>query len=115
VMPHVQAGKLRVLAVGSDKRFLLLPDVPTAIEAGVPGFEASVWWGLVAPARTPLDIVARLNSETNKALHDPAIAKKLADLGVVTTPGSSADFASFIAKQTEVWSAVIKKAGIRPD
>jgi len=115
VMPHVQAGKLRVLAVGSDKRFLLLPDVPTAIEAGVPGFEASVWWGLVAPARTPLDIVARLNSETNKALHDPAIAKKLADLGVVTTPGSSAEFASFIAKQTEVWSAVIKKAGIRPD
>jgi tripartite-type tricarboxylate transporter receptor subunit TctC len=115
VMPHVQAGKLRVLAVGSDKRFLLLPDVPTAIEAGVPGFEASVWWGLVAPARTPADIVARLNAETNKALHDPAIARKLADLGVVTTPGSSADFASFIAKQTEVWSAVIRKAGIRPD
>ena len=115
VMPHVQAGKLRVLAVGSDKRFLLLPDVPTAIEAGVAGFEASVWWGLVAPAKTPPDIVARLNAETNKALHDPAIAKKLADLGVVTTPGTSADFASFIAKQTEVWSAVIKKAGIRPD
>ena len=115
VMPHVQAGKLRVRAVGSDKRFLLLPDVPTAIEAGVAGFEASVWWGLVAPAKTPPDIVARLNAETNKALHDPAIAKKLADLGVVTTPGTSADFASFIAKQTEVWSAVIKKAGIRPD
>ena len=115
VMPHVQAGKLRVLAVGSDKRFALLPDVPTAIEAGVPGFEASVWWGLVAPARTPPDIVAKLNAETNKALHDPVIAKKLADLGVVTTPGSSTDFANFIAKQTEVWSAVIKKAGIRPD
>ena len=115
VMPHVQAGKLRVLAVGSDKRFLLLPDVPTAIEAGVPGFEATVWWGLVAPARTPGDIVAKLNAETNRTLHDPAIVKKLTDLGVMMTPGSPADFANFIAKQTEIWSMVIKKSGIRPD
>ena len=84
-------------------------------EAGVPGFEATVWWGLVAPAKTPADIVARLNAETNKALRDAVIAKKLADLGVVTTPGSPEDFAGFIAKQTELWSAVIKKAGIRPD
>jgi len=115
VLPHVQAGKLRVLAVGSDKRFLLLPDVPTAAEAGVPGFEASVWWGLVAPARTPPDIIAKLNAEANKALRDTAVAKKLADLGVVTTPGTSTEFAHFIARQAEVWSEVIKKAGIRPD
>ncbi len=115
VISHVQAGRLRVLAVGSDKRVPLLPDAPTVSEAGVPGFEATVWWGLVAPAKTPADIVARLNAETNKALHDAVITKKLADLGVVTTPGSPEDFAGFIGKQTELWSAVIKKAGIRPD
>jgi len=115
VISHIQAGRLRVLAVGSDKRVPLLPDAPTVAEAGVQGFEATVWWGLVAPARTPVDIVLKLNTETNKALHDPAIIKKLADLGVVTTPGSPEDFAQFIAKQTELWSAVIKKAGIRPD
>ena len=103
------------LAVGSDKRVPLLPDVPTVSEAGLPGFEATVWWGLVAPAKTPADIVARLNAETNKALHDPAIDKKLADLGVVATPGSPEDFANLIARQTEIWSAVIRQAGIRPD
>jgi len=115
VISHVQAGRLRVLAVGSDKRVQLLPDAPTVSEAGVPGFEATVWWGIVAPARTQGDIVARLNAETDKALRDPAIVKKLADLGVVTTPGTPDDFARFIAAQTELWSAVIKKAGIRPD
>ena len=115
VISHVQAGRLRVLAVGSDKRVPLLPDAPTVIEAGVPGFEATVWWGLVAPAKTPADIVARLNAETNKVLHDAGITRKLADLGVVTTPGSPEDFAGFIGKQTELWSAVIKRAGIRPD
>jgi tripartite-type tricarboxylate transporter receptor subunit TctC len=115
VISYVQAGRLRVLAVGSDKRVPLLPDTPTVAEAGVPGFEATVWWGLVAPAKTPAADVAILNAATNKALHDPAILKKLADLGVVTTPGTASDFAQFIAKQTEVWSAVIRKAGIRPD
>jgi len=114
-MPHVQAGKLRVLAVGSDKRFPLLPDVPTATEAGVTGYEASVWWGLVAPARTPAEIVAKLNAETNRALRDPATAKKLADLGVVITPMSPTEFAEFIARQTEVWGTLIKRAGIRAD
>jgi tripartite-type tricarboxylate transporter receptor subunit TctC len=115
VISYIQAGRLRVLAVGSDKRVPLLPDTPTVSEAGVPGFEATVWWGLVAPARTPADIVAMLNTDTNKVLHDTAIIKKLGDLGVVTTPGTPADFAQFIAKQTELWSTVIRKAGIRPD
>jgi tripartite-type tricarboxylate transporter receptor subunit TctC len=115
VNSHVQAGRLRVLAVRSDKRVPLLPDAPTVSEAGIPGFEATVWWGLVAPAKTPGDIVAKLNAETNKALNDPAISKKLADLGVVTVPGSAEDFTRFIARQTELWSVVIKKAGIRPD
>jgi tripartite-type tricarboxylate transporter receptor subunit TctC len=115
VMAHVRAGRLRALAVASDKRFPLLPDVPTAAEAGFPGYEASVWWGLVAPAKTPPEIVRQLNAETNKALANPAIANKFGELGVVVTPGTPDQFAAFIKSQTELWSEVVKSAGIKPD
>jgi tripartite-type tricarboxylate transporter receptor subunit TctC len=115
VIAHIRAGRLRPLAVASDKRFPLLPDVPTVVEAGLPGYEASVWWGLVAPAGTPPDIVRQLNVETNKALADPTIASKLGELGVVVTAGTPEQFAAFIKSQTELWSSVIKSAGIRPD
>ena len=115
VIAHIRAGKLRALAVASDKRFALLPDVPTVAEAGLPGYEASVWWGLVAPAKTPPDIIRRLNAETDKALANPALANKLAELGVVVTPGTSAEFTAFVNSQTELWSGVIKAAGIQPD
>ncbi len=115
VIAHIRAGKLRALAVASDRRFLLLPDVPTVAEAGLLGYEASVWWGLVAPAKTPPEIVRQLNAETNKSLADPAIANKLAELGVVVTPGTSDQFTAFIKSQTELWSAVVKSAGIQPD
>ncbi len=115
VIAHIRAGKLRALAVASDKRFPLLPDVPTVAEAGLPGYEASVWWGLAAPAKTPPEIVRQLNAETNAALANPAIANKLAELGVVVTPGTSDQFAAFIKAQTELWSGVIKSAGIQPD
>jgi tripartite-type tricarboxylate transporter receptor subunit TctC len=115
VIANIRAGKLRALAVASDKRFALLPDVPTVAEAGLAGYEASVWWGLVAPAATPHAIVQQINAETNKALADPAMANKLAGLGVVVTPGTPEQFASFIKTQTDLWSGVIKSAGIQPD
>jgi tripartite-type tricarboxylate transporter receptor subunit TctC len=115
VIAHIRGGQLRALAVASDKRLPLLPDVPTAAEAGLPGYEASVWWGLVAPAKTPPEIVRKLNVETNAALGNAAVANKLAELGVVTTAGSSDQFAAFINAQTELWSGVIKSAGIQPD
>src|SRR5438105_8248779 len=115
VMAHIRAGRLRALAVASDKRLPLLPDVPTATEAGLPGYEASVWWGLVAPAKTPLEIVRQLNAKTNKALANPTIANKLGELGVVITPGAPDQFAAFIKSQTELWSVVVKSAGIKPD
>ena len=115
VMAHVRGGRLRALAVASDKRFLLLPDVPTVTEAGLSGYEASVWWGLVAPAKTPPEIVQQLNAEINKALANPANANKLSDLGVVVTPGTPDQFAAFIKSQTELWSGVVKTAGIKPD
>ena len=115
VMTHIRAGRLRALAVASDKRFPSLPDVPTVAEAGLPGYEASVWWGLVAPAKTPLEIVRQLNAETNKALANPAIAEKLGELGVVVTPGTPDQFTAFIKSQTELWAGVIKTGGIKPD
>jgi tripartite-type tricarboxylate transporter receptor subunit TctC len=115
VMAHIRAGRLRALAVASDKRFPLLPDVPTVAEAGLPGYEASVWWGLVAPAKTPPEIVQQLNAETNKVLANPAIANKLGELGVVVTPGAPDQFGAFIKSQTELWSGVVKSAGIKPD
>jgi tripartite-type tricarboxylate transporter receptor subunit TctC len=115
VIAHIRAGRLRAVAVASDKRFQLLPDVPTVAEAGLPGYEATVWWGLVAPARTPPEVVRQLNAETDMALANPAIANKLAELGVVVTPGTSDQFTAFIKSQTELWSGVIKAAGIQPD
>jgi tripartite-type tricarboxylate transporter receptor subunit TctC len=115
VIAHIRSGRLRALAVGSDKRVPLLPDVPTVAEAGLPGYEATVWWGLVAPAGTPLEVVGKLNAETNKALGDPAIASKFAELGVVIATGTPEQFAAFIRAQTELWSSVIKEAGIKPD
>jgi len=115
VIANIRAGRLRALAVASDKRFPLLPDVPTAAEAGLAGYEASVWWGLVAPSKTPPDLVRKLNAETNKALANPVIAGKLSELGVVVTPGSPDEFAAFVKAQTELWSGVIKSAKIQPD
>ena len=115
VMAHIRGGRLRALAVASDKRFPLLPDVPTVTEAGLSGYEASVWWGLVAPAKTPPEIVQQLNAEINKALANPANANKLSELGVVVTPGTPDQFVAFIKSQTELWSGVVKTAGIKPD
>jgi tripartite-type tricarboxylate transporter receptor subunit TctC len=115
VIAHIRAGRLRALAVASDKRLPLLADVPTAAEAGLPGYEASVWWGLVAPAKTSPEIVRQLNAETNAALANPAMANKLAELGVVVTAGTADQFAAFIKSQTELWSGVIRSAGIQPD
>ena len=115
VIAHIRAGRLRALAVASDKPFALLPSVPTVAETGFPGYEASVWWGLVAPAKTPPEIVRQLNAETNRALASPAIANKLAELGVVVAPGTPDQFTAFIKSQTQLWSGVIKSAGIQPD
>ena len=115
VMSHIRSGKLRALAVASDKRFPLLPDVPTVAEAGLPGYEATVWWGIVAPAATSGDIVRQLNADTNKVLTDPEIAQKLNELGVVVTPGTPEQFRAFIDAQTKLWSGVVKAGGIQPD
>jgi tripartite-type tricarboxylate transporter receptor subunit TctC len=115
VLANVKAGKLRALAVASDRRVAYLPDVPTTTEAGLPGFDATVWWGVVAPAKTPRAVVVRLNEEIDKVLRDPAVAKRLEEAGVVITPQTPEQFGAFIAAQADLWSRVIKSAGIKPD
>ena len=109
---HVRAGKLRALAVTTAERSKILPGVPTVGEF-LPGFEASNWFGVVAPRNTSPDIIAKLNREMNAALADPDIEARLADLGAVPLTGSPADFGKFIAAEAEKWSKVIRAANIK--
>jgi len=112
VMGDIRAGLVRPLAVTTAKRFALLPDLPTVAET-LPGFEATTWHGLVAPAGTPPDVIATLNRATLAALADPATHKRLADLGVEVGGDSPQDFAAYIKAEIPKWAAVIKAAGAK--
>jgi tripartite-type tricarboxylate transporter receptor subunit TctC len=111
---YIRAGKLRALAVTSATRSAALPDVPTVGEF-VPGYEATAWFGIGAPKNTPADIVDKLNGAINAGLADPKIKERLADLGGEAMPMSSADFAKFIADETEKWGKVVRAAGIKAE
>jgi tripartite-type tricarboxylate transporter receptor subunit TctC len=113
VVTQVKSGKLRALAVSGTKRIALLPDVPTVAEAGLPGFEAGVWWVLMAPAGTPHDIIAKLNAETRKALADPAARERLEGLGAIVTPSTPEQLGAFLQSEITKWSQVIKAANIQ--
>ncbi|WP_260986225.1 tripartite tricarboxylate transporter substrate binding protein [Bordetella genomosp. 13] len=115
VVPHIQSGKLRALAMLDDKRSPLLPDVPTAADQGLPGAQASVWWGLIGPAGMPAPVVERLNQALQKALADAAVRQRMAEMGAELTPGSAADFGKFVQAETVKWDRVIKQAGVRAD
>lgn len=113
VMPHVRAGKVRALAVTTEKRSTLLPDLP-ALGEKYPGFEVLTWNGVFAPAGTPPDIVARLNAAVLKALQDPEVVAKLRELGLETAPSSSVEFASYINGQIEHFGKLIRLAKVEP-
>jgi tripartite-type tricarboxylate transporter receptor subunit TctC len=117
VMPaslgYVRAGKLRALGVTTAKRQELLPDVPAVAEF-LPGFEASGWYGIVAPGGTPTEIVDTLNQAVNAGLADPTMKQRFVDLGCAVFAGTPADFEKFIVAETEKWARVIKFAGIKP-
>jgi tripartite-type tricarboxylate transporter receptor subunit TctC len=113
--PHVKAGKLRALAVSAPKRIGSLPDVPTFDEAGVPGFQATVWWGFVVPAATPKDVVARLQQEILKALGEPQVKAKLELLGAVVDPQDAAAFGAYLRAETATWAEVIRQAHIQAE
>jgi tripartite-type tricarboxylate transporter receptor subunit TctC len=111
---YIRAGTIRALAVTSAIRSDALPDLPTLADF-VPGFEASSWWGVGAPKKTPADIVGKLNKEINAALADPVIKARFADLGSTVFPTSPAEFGKFIADETEKWGKVVRAANIRAD
>ena len=111
---QIRAGKLRALAITTATRSQALPDVPTVSEL-VPGYDASVWFGIGAPRNTDTGIVDRLNKEINAGLADPRMNARLADLGYTMLSGSPADFGKLIAEETGKWAKVVKFAGIKPD
>jgi len=117
-LQHIRSGRLKALAVTSAVRSAALPDLPTVEEAGGPalkGFEASSWFGLVAPAGTPMDIVNRVQAETAKALAAPAIKERLVAQGAIPSGMTSAEFARHIAAETAKWARVVKASGAKVD
>jgi tripartite-type tricarboxylate transporter receptor subunit TctC len=113
-LEHVRAGKLRALGVTIPKRSDALPEVPSVSEF-LPGFDASVYYGIAAPKNTPVEIVERLNKEINAGLADPQLRARLIELGSTVLPGSPADFEKFIANETEKWAKVVKFAHIEAE
>ena len=114
-LPHIEAGSLRALAVGSLTRYPQLPDVPTVAESGFPNFEAIQWVGLLTAAGTPKDVVDRLNAEVNKALKDPDLIAKLAQEGMLPAGGTPAEFHSLIATEIKNWKETARAANIKPE
>jgi tripartite-type tricarboxylate transporter receptor subunit TctC len=112
---HVRNGRLRPLAVTTARRSPELPDVPTVAEAGVPGYEATSWFGMFAPAGTPAPVVARLNAALAKVLADPEVKKKLAEQGAEPYSEKPEQFAEFIRQETAKWSKVVKDSGASVD
>ena len=115
VMPQVRAGKLRALAQSGARRSPVAPDLPTVAEAGVPGYEVTVWFGLVAPAGTPRDVVARLNAEVLKILAMPDVRERFLAQGVEPLGSTPDEFAAHIRAQMDKWAKVVKDAGIKAE
>ena len=114
-LPHVKAGKLRALAVTSPKRSSALPDIPTMDEEGLKGFDATSWFGLLAPAGTPKDIIAKLNAAAVKALATPEMRERLASQGAEAVGNTPEQFATFIKAEIEKWAKIVKASGARVD
>ena len=114
-LPHIKGGKLVGLAVTSLERSKLTPELPTLSEAGVPGYEAIAWYGVVAPARTPASIVNKLDQEFKRILQLPDVRERLTGLGFEPIPSTPAKFAAYIEAEIPKWAKVVKDAGVRPD
>jgi tripartite-type tricarboxylate transporter receptor subunit TctC len=113
VTPQLKAGKMRGLAVTSAQRSPLLPELPTVSEAGLPGFQLEVWWGLLAPARTPTAVVKRLNTELNAVLAQPEVREILAREGATANPGTPEQFGALIRTELTRWEKLIKDTKIQ--
>ena len=114
-MPHIKAGRLRPLAVTTEERSPVLPDVPTMIESGVPGYRAGVWWAVMAPKGTPGAIIGRLNSELGRIVKLPDVLEKYASLGVSTEHSTPQYVTEKIKTDTQQFAKVLKAAGVEPE
>jgi tripartite-type tricarboxylate transporter receptor subunit TctC len=114
-LPHIKAGKLKALATTGAKRDPALPDLPTIAEAGVPGYESGVWFGIAVPAATPKDIIARLNAETIRGAKAPEFVKRMTDLGYLIIPGSADQMGDMIKAEITRWTPVVKASGAKID
>lgn len=115
VIQHVKAGRLRALAITTPKRVAAMPEVPTVDEAGVPGYQVQVWFGIVAPAATPKDAVARLNAEINRILQLPEVRERFGQSGIDIVGGAPETFDRHIREQVATWGKVVRDANIRAD
>ena len=115
VIQHVKAGRLRALAITTPKRSASMPDIPTVDEAGVTGYQVAVWFGVVAPAATPKDVVARLNAEINRVISLPDVKERFSQSGIEIVGGAPDVFDRHIREQVATWGKVVKEANIRAD
>jgi tripartite-type tricarboxylate transporter receptor subunit TctC len=115
VLPHARSGRLKVLAVASARRSSVLPDAPTFAESGLPGFEAVTWWGLLAPAGTPREIIARLHGEVVKGLATAEMKERLTGLGAEAVGNTPEQFGAFLREEVQKWGNVVRTVGIKVD
>lgn len=115
VAPHVKSGKLKIVAVMSAKRSPLFPDVPTVAESGFPGFEASVWYSLIAPAKTPASIIKTLHTQVEKALQSKEMMERLGFVGGEVSPGTTAQFTAYLNSERKRYEKLVREANIQPD
>ncbi len=114
-LPHVRSGKLVGIATTGAKRTSATPDIPTIAESGFKGFEASAWYGVLAPAGTPRPIIARLNTDIRKTLQDPAVIKRLSGVGFEIEAGTPEQFSAYMKAETRKWAKVVKDSGVKPE
>src|SRR5467141_5440031 len=115
VAPHIKAGKLRALALVAPQRAAALPEVPTAAEAGLPNFEVTTWYGILAPAGTPKTIVTRLNAELVKIMHSSDLKERLAAMATDPATSTPEEFADYIKREIAKWGEVVRQAGVKAD
>jgi tripartite-type tricarboxylate transporter receptor subunit TctC len=115
LIPHIQSGAIRPIAITTLKRTAVLPEVPTIAESGFPGFEATTWHALVAPAGTPKDVIAALHQATAATVNDPAVRKALTDLGVDVVGGTPEELRAYLKSEIPKWAAVVKASGAKVD
>ncbi|MFZ9253325.1 MAG: tripartite tricarboxylate transporter substrate-binding protein, partial [Hylemonella sp.] len=113
--PHIDSKRLRPLAVTTSKRSAKLPEVPTIAENGFAGFEAPAWWAVLAPAKTPADVVQRMNAAINKAMKNPDVAARLDAQGIDVMGGTPQAGQAFLERQMDIWAKVVRENNIKPD